>query len=127
MVSLILLSHSEKIAEGLKDLAFEMAREIPIYSVGGDGSGGLGSDYEKIRETILNAYTDDGIIILFDLGSSRMTASLVLEELDEEMSQNIKILNIPLVEGAVTAAVTISSGASLNDIVESLKEIEMIK
>jgi dihydroxyacetone kinase phosphotransfer subunit len=127
MVSLVLLSHSPGIVSGVKDLALEMASDINIYVAGGNGSGGLGSDYELIKETIEKAYTNDGIIILYDLGSSAMTASLVLDELEETKVNNIKMMNAPLVEGAIVAAVEIASGATLLEVEDTLKEIEMIK
>ena len=127
MVSLILISHSPKITEGVKDLAREMAKDAPIYAVGGNDDGGLGSSYERIKEAIGKAIGPDGAIILYDLGSSVMTATVVLDELDEETLSRIKVSKAPLVEGAIVAAVGIDSGQSLDDIYTSLKEIEMTK
>ena len=127
MVSLILLSHSRKIVEGTKELAIEMAKNAPIFVAGGTDDGGMGSSYELIKNVIEKAYGPDGAIILYDLGSSAMTAELVLEDLDEEMRARIKVMNAPLVEGAVAAAVEINSGASLEEVEMALKEIEMIK
>ena len=127
MVSLVLLSHSRKIVEGTKELAAEMAREAPIFVAGGTDDGSMGSSYELIKDTIEKAYSADGIIILYDLGSSAMTAALVLDDLDEQMRARIKLMNAPLVEGAVAAAVEINSGANLEDVEMALKEIEMIK
>ena len=127
MVSLVLLSHSPDIVSGVRDLALEMAPNANICIAGGNGSEGLGSDYELIKRTIEEAYTDDGVVILYDLGSSAMTASLVLDELGESWRSNIKMMNAPLVEGAIVAAVEIASGASLAEIEATLKEIEIIK
>jgi len=127
MVSLVLLSHSPEIVSGVKDLALEMAAGTNIRIAGGNGSGGLGSDYELIKKTIEEAYTKDGVVILYDLGSSAMTASLVLDELDESMTRNIKMMDAPLVEGAIVASVEISSGATLEEVEATLKEIEIIK
>ena len=127
MVSLVLLSHSRKIVEGTKELAEEMARDAPIFVAGGTDDGEMGSSYELIKDAIEKAYGPDGVIILYDLGSSVMTAALVLEELDENMRARIKVMNAPLVEGAIAAAVEINSGASLEEVETVLKEIEMIK
>ena len=127
MVSLVLLSHSRKIVEGTKELAEEMAREAPIFVAGGTDDGSMGSSYELIKDTIEKAFSADGVIILYDLGSSAMTAALVLDDLDEQMRARIKLMNAPLVEGAVAAAVEINSGANLEDVEMVLKEIEMIK
>jgi len=127
MVSLILISHSQKIVEGLKDLVGEMAKGIPIFVAGGNSEGGLGSNYELIKDVIQQAQSPHGSVILFDLGSSAMTAETVLDELDDAIKSNIKIVNAPLVEGAIVAAVEIRSGASLEDILATLKDIEIIK
>ena len=127
MVSLILLSHSRKIVEGVKELAEEMAQDVPIFISGGNNEGGLGSSYELTKDAVEKALGPDGVIILFDLGSSFMTAELVLDELDEKVRERIKIVKAPLVEGAVIAAVQISIGSSLEEVEAVLKEIEMIK
>ena len=127
MVSLVLLSHSPDIVSGVRDLALEMAANANIFIAGGNGSGGLGSNYELIKSTMEEAYTDAGMVILYDLGSSAMTASLVLDELEESWTNNIKMMNAPLVEGAIVAAVEIASGATLVEIEATLKGIEIIK
>ena len=127
MVSLILLSHSRKVVEGIKDIAGEMARRTPIFIAGGDSEGGLGSNYDMIKDVIQQAYSPDGAVILFDLGSSAMTAEVVLDELEDAMKHSFKIVKAPLVEGAIVAAVEINSGSSLGDVLESLKDIEITK
>ena len=127
MVSLILLSHSPKIVEGIKDMLDEMVKDIPLFVAGGNSTGGLGSDYELIRDIMHKAYSPDGVIILFDLGSSFMTADVVLDEMDDAMKSKFAVVRAPLVEGAVVAAIEISSGASLEDVQASLKEMEMEK
>ena len=127
MVSLFLLSHSAKVVEGIKDIAAEMAKEAPIFVAGGTPDGGLGSDYELIKDTLLKAYNTDGVVILFDLGSSAMTAGLVLDELDDDVKSKIEVSNAPLVEGAIVAAVEIASGSKLEDVMGTLKDIEMVK
>lgn len=125
MVSLVLISHSPKVVEGLKELVAEMADKAPVFIAGGNADGGLGSNYELIKDVLQQAYTSDGVIILYDLGSSAMTAELVLEEMDD--TEKIKIVNAPLVEGAIVAAVEINSGANFEDVLSVLEEIEMIK
>ena len=127
MVSLVLLSHSENLAKGVMELAQEMAEGIPIFAAGGNGSGGLGSDYNLIKDTLEKAFNPDGVVIFYDLGSSAMTAELVIDEMDEDKKAKIKILKAPLVEGAVAAAVEIKCGSGFGDVVELLEEMEIIK
>ncbi|MDR2183400.1 MAG: PTS-dependent dihydroxyacetone kinase phosphotransferase subunit DhaM [Clostridiales bacterium] len=127
MVSLILISHSPKIVEGIKDMLDEMAKGIPLFVAGGNNAGGLGSDYELIKDAMHKAHSPDGVIILFDLGSSFMTADTVLDEMDDAMKSNFVVSRAPLVEGAIAAAIEISFGANLEDVQATLKEMEMMK
>lgn len=127
MVSLLIVSHSEKLANGVKELAKEMASDVNIEAVGGNEEGGLGSDYNKIFEALDSIYTSDGVIILFDLGSSLMTTQIVMEILEAEGKKNIVILDAPIVEGAVVAAVEISIGQTIQKVVEKLKPLKMGK
>jgi len=127
MVGLVLISHSQKLLEGIREIIDEMAKDIPLYLAGGNPEGGLGSNYELIKETIQKACSSEGTVVLYDIGSSFMTAELVLEELDDSVRSAIKIMKAPLVEGSIVAAVEISAGADLAAVCESLKEIEMIK
>ena len=55
MVGLVVLSHSSKVVEGLKELIREMAQEVKVYAVGGTQDGELGSDFEKTEQAILDA------------------------------------------------------------------------
>lgn len=120
MVGIVIVSHSQKIAEGVVELASMMAAEdIPIAAAGGLDNGGLGTSYEKIRDAIEKVYSDDGVIVLVDMGSAAMTAEMVLEEMPE---RNIKMLDCPLVEGAILAAVELADGLSLDYIVERIED-----
>lgn len=127
MVSLLILSHSEKLASGVRELAMEMAKNVNIAAVGGTPEGLLGSDYNRIYNTLRGIYTEDGVIVLFDIGSSYMTAELARENLEKEGMTNIHIADAALVEGAVIAAVEAGIGRSTTEILESLREIKLNK
>lgn len=127
MVSLLIVSHSEKIAEGVKELALEMAPDIKIAAAGGTLEGCLGSCYNKIYNALVNIYTEEGVLVLFDLGSSYMTAELVKEALALEGKDKILIVDAALVEGAVTAAVLISLGSSIEEIIKRLINLKLNK
>lgn len=127
MVSLLIVSHSEKIAQGVKELALEMAPDICIGAAGGTCESTLGSDYNSIYKALSEIYTDNGVIVLFDLGSSRMTAQLVKEAMELDGKDNIHIVDAALVEGAVTAAVQISLGLSIEKVIESLSNLKLGK
>lgn len=120
MVGIVIVSHSQKLAEGVVELASMMAAEnISIAAAGGLDNGGIGTSYEKIRNAIEKVYSDDGVIVLVDMGSAAMTAEMVLEEMPE---RNIKMLDCPLVEGAILAAVELADGLTLDYIVERIED-----
>ena len=43
----------------------------------------FGTSYEKIANAIEEIYSDDGVIVLMDMGSAVMTAEMVLEAMPE--------------------------------------------
>jgi len=88
-------------------------KDVPIVAAGGLGDGGLGTSFERIKQAVDAVYTDEGVLILMDLGSAVMTTQMVVEMLPPEQSANIRLSNAPFVEGAVAAAVAASLGDDL--------------
>ncbi len=127
MVSLLIVSHSEILAKGIKELAMEMSGDVVIEAVGGTADGRLGNDYNKIYEAIDKIYTDDGVLILFDLGSSYLTAEMVKETFEIEGRDKIKIVDAAMVEGAVISSIEMSLGRSLDEVCEKLLELKINK
>lgn len=127
MVGIVIVSHSDKLAEGVKEIASQMVSEVKIESTGGTYDGRLGTDIEKIRNAIKKVYSDEGVIVLFDLGSSMMNTEMAIEFLDDYMRKDIVIMDAPLVEGAVIAAVESSIGKSLKEIVIELRKMKINK
>lgn len=110
-VGLVLVSHSEKLAEGLAEVAVQMAPEVAVIPAGGMPDGGIGTDYDRVLDAVARANSGDGVVLLYDLGSAQMTADMVAESVDEPDSA--VVAEAPLVEGAVAAAVAAQSGAAL--------------
>ena len=122
MVGLVIVSHSCKIAEGVVDLALQMAPEYEgMRAAGGLEDGEIGTDATRIMEAIEAVNTGDGVVILCDLGSAIMSAETAIELL-EDSGITIKIADAPLVEGAIVAAVEASVGASMEDIIQAAEE-----
>ena len=107
MFSIVVVSHSKKLAEGVVEVAKMMARDVTIIAAGGTEEDGLGTSYEKIASAIDKAYTDDGVALFMDMGSAVMTAEMVLESMAD---RRLKLIDAPLVEGVVLAAVEAVSG-----------------
>ncbi|CUU47666.1 MULTISPECIES: dihydroxyacetone kinase phosphoryl donor subunit DhaM [Clostridium] len=127
MVGIVIISHSKNIADGVKELASQMAPNVDIGVAGGTSDGRVGTDMEKISAAIEGVYSEDGVIIIFDLGSAFMNAEMAIEFLDEKMKGKIKIVDCPIVEGAVTAAVESSIGKNIEEIEEALKPMNLGK
>ena len=119
MVGIVIVSHSQKLAEGVVEISKMMAADAAIIAAGGLEDGGLGTSYEKICAAIEEVYSADGVIILSDMGSAILTTEMVLEDLDKP---NVKMLDCPLVEGAVLAAVDSAGGRTLDEIAERVEE-----
>ncbi|MBU3112584.1 dihydroxyacetone kinase phosphoryl donor subunit DhaM [Clostridium lacusfryxellense] len=123
MVGIVLISHSSKVAEGVKELALQMIDNISIIAAGGTKENELGTDMDKITLAINQVYSEDGVVILFDLGSAYMNAQMAIETLPEEMQKKVKILDSAFVEGAIVVAVQSGIGKNLMEIEEAVKEL----
>lgn len=124
MVGIVVISHSEKIAEGLVEMALQMAPNAPIRAAGGTNDGRIGTDIGKISEAIKSVYSNDGVVILFDLGSAYMNAEMAIDFLEDDIDkEKIEIIDSALVEGVITASVESSIGSSREGIKEALKPL----
>ena len=119
MVGIVLVSHSQKLAEAMVDYAHIMAPDAAVVAAGGLEDGSFGTSYEKIEAAIEKVHGDDGVLVIMDMGSAVMTVKMVLEDMDDD---SVVMADCPFVEGAVEATVQAQMGASLPDIVKTLKE-----
>ena len=118
MVGIVVVSHSAEIASGTVRLAAQMAGdEVAIEAAGGTPDGGLGTDAERVRAAIARADSGDGVAVLGDLGSAILTVREVLAAGD--VTGDVRLLDAPLVEGTVTAALTASAGLALGEVTEA--------
>ncbi|WP_031464631.1 dihydroxyacetone kinase phosphoryl donor subunit DhaM [Sciscionella sediminilitoris] len=114
MTALVLVSHSARLAEGLAELAGQMAPDVAITGVGGI-EGELGTDFAAVHAA-LEACAGE-VAVLYDLGSARMTAELAIESLAEP--DRVALVEAPFVEGAVAAAVAAQGGAGLRAVLDA--------
>jgi phosphoenolpyruvate---glycerone phosphotransferase subunit DhaM len=115
MVGIVIVSHSRDIAAGTVALASQMAgEEVRIEAAGGMPDGSLGTDGALVEAAIAAADQGDGAIVLGDLGSAILTARHVLE--DHASDGSVRLVDAPIVEGAVAAAVVSSAGRPLDEV-----------
>jgi phosphocarrier protein FPr len=107
VVGIVIVSHSGTLAEGVRELAAEMAGpDVRIELAGGLAEeGALGTDAVRVMEAIGRADTGDGVLVLMDLGSAVLSAETALDFLTPEQRESVLLCEAPLVEGAVAAAV----------------------
>lgn len=118
MVGIVIVSHSRRLAEGVRELAEQMAQgKVPLAIAGGidDPENPLGTDAMQVYEAIASVYNDEGVVVLMDLGSALMSAEMALEFLPEQRA-NVRLCEAPLVEGAIAAAVAAAAGSDIEQV-----------
>ncbi|UOZ07413.1 dihydroxyacetone kinase phosphoryl donor subunit DhaM [Amycolatopsis sp. WQ 127309] len=116
-VGIVLVSHSGKLAEGLAELAAQMAPDVTILAAGGLADGGIGTDYDEVVAATQRADSGAGVVLLYDLGSAQMTAELAVESLADPSAA--LVADGPLVEGAIAAAVAAQAGGDRKAVAEA--------
>ena len=115
MVGLVIVSHSATLAEGAAELARQMGGEdVAIETAGGLEDGEIGTDAERVMAAIERVRSDDGVLVLMDLGSALMSAEIAVEMLGE--GGPVRLSGAPLIEGAVAAAARARTGAGLDEV-----------
>jgi phosphoenolpyruvate-protein phosphotransferase/dihydroxyacetone kinase phosphotransfer subunit len=118
MVGIVLVSHSAALAEATVELARQMGgEEVKLEAAGGlEEPGALGTDAMRVLEAIDRAWSDDGVLVLMDLGSAVLSAETALDFLPEERRGRVLLSEGPFVEAAVAAAVAAKLGSSLEEV-----------
>ena len=96
-----------------------MAKDVRLAIAGGMEDGGFGTSYARIVAAIDAVYTEDGVVILMDAGSSILTVETILEEMPE---RRLRMADCPVVEGSVVAAIAAVCGANLDEVVQRAEE-----
>lgn len=109
MVVIILVSHSRKITDGLKEMIEEMTGQheiIRIVSAGGTEDGRIGTDPLFIKNIIESNVDADSIYLFADLGSAIISIDTVIDMIeDEALKKKCIYVDGPLVEGSFIGSV----------------------
>ena len=115
MVSLVLVSHSRTLAEGLQEMVEQVAGpEVRVAVAAGTEDGRLGTSAPAITAAVRSVDDGHGVLVLIDLGSAALSAELALEDLDPGQRERVRISGAPFVEGAILAAVEATLGSDLD-------------
>ena len=131
MVGIVIVSHSRLAAEGIRELAAQMAGpDLRIIACGGMEDGSIGTDSIRIQNAIIEADSGDGVCAMVDLGSGIMSTETAIELLDfadDHSGIEVRIAAAPVLEGSVSAAVSASAGDSLEEVIAAAEEARGLK
>lgn len=117
MVGIVIVAHSAKLAEGVKDLADQMGQgRVLIAAAGGLDDTTIGTNMERILAAIEAVNQPDGVLVLMDLGSAVMSTEMAVMMLPPARQSKVLLSEAPLVEGAIAATVEASIGKSLAEV-----------
>ncbi|WP_152192928.1 dihydroxyacetone kinase phosphoryl donor subunit DhaM [Georgenia satyanarayanai] len=119
--AIVVVSHSAQLAQGLCEVAAQMAPDVVLRPAGGTDDGRIGTSFDKLLTAVgeLTADGGDGVVVLTDLGSATMTAESVLEMVEDDQ---VLLADAPLVEGTVAAAVAAQGGAGPEEVRRAAEE-----
>ncbi|MGF1761234.1 PTS-dependent dihydroxyacetone kinase phosphotransferase subunit DhaM [Photobacterium sagamiensis] len=124
MVNIVIVSHSRRLAEGVVELAAQMTRgRIKLAIAAGiddpdnDNNSGIGTDAVAVMSAIKQVYSDDGVLVLVDMGSAILSADMALELLDSKQAKNVYVCAAPLIEGSIAASVAAAAGMTIDQVI----------
>lgn len=124
MVGIVVVSHSRKLAEGVLEMVNQMTQgRVMVAAAGGvdDPEHPFGTDPLAVKAAIESVFSEDGVLVLMDLGSAVLSAEMALEFLTPAGREKVVLCEAPMVEGAVAAAVQAMNGSDLGQIVQEAR------
>ena len=99
---------------------------FPLINGSGTDGDFLGSNPLTIKEAILKAKTDKGVLIFVDIGSSVLNTQVAIDFLADEGIdvQSIKIADAPLVEGLIAGVAVNDEKADIESVLQELNELK---
>lgn len=119
---IVIVSHVYEIAEGIHRLIQEVASDVDVQVVGGVDQSEVGTSFDTALAAI-NNNSAENLLAFYDLGSARMNLEMAMEMSDK----TVKIYDVPVVEGAYTAAALLQAGVDQENIEEQLEEMHILK
>jgi phosphoenolpyruvate---glycerone phosphotransferase subunit DhaM len=126
-VGIVLVSHSEALARGLRALLLQIGgTDLAVAAAGGTDDDRIGTSYDRIVDAIGQVDRGSGVLVFTDLGSAVLTAQTVLADLAAARPQTC-LVDAPFVEGAVAAAVIAATGADLAAVRAAAEEARHVR
>lgn len=122
-IGVVIVSHSEYIANGLKDLVNEMNDgSVSVIAAGGADGGRIGTSAIRIQNAIESLEDCEHILIYADLGSSVLSAETAIDIVDEDLAEKVQIVDAPIVEGALAGVVQATISDDVNEVIRVSEE-----
>lgn len=118
-VGIVLISHSPKIVDGLKEMIRQVITEVPIELAGGTEENEIGTNIDKILAAMEQADNGEGVLLFYDIGSAKMNAEMAIEMAEKVDS---KLIEAPLVEGSYVAAVEAGMNKNLQEVYDAVNK-----
>jgi len=115
MRGIVILSHANEIAQGVKRLIEEVAKDVPMTIAGGLDDNAIGTSFDDIQAAIASNPADE-LFAFYDLGSAKLNLEMVMEQ----SNKTIHVLDVALVEGAYIAAALLQTDVDNEVILENL-------
>lgn len=129
MIGILVVCHSFKAADGIVEIASQMAGEkVRVVGVGGNEEGGLGTSTANIYEGLDKLLMEcDGVVVIPDLGSAVLSTKAALDFLPEDQKSKVVIADAPVLEGTVLASVEASTGSLVEKVRQVAESAHLLK
>lgn len=125
MIGLVLVSHSRALAEATMELIRAMSgEEVPVAIAAGTGDDHkeLGTDAVEISEAISSLSSEEGVVVMMDMGSAVLSTEMALDLLDEPVRSKVRLCPWAFVEGSVVGGVVAKTGGSIEDVIREASQ-----
>ncbi|EZH65151.1 hypothetical protein DH09_16010 [Bacillaceae bacterium JMAK1] len=112
-VSIFLISHVRELAIGAKRLLQQGNDQVKIVATGGLEDGEIGTSIDQMQLALDELPKDDEVLILYDIGSAKMNAEMLMEM---NPDRTISITDAPLIEGGYVAVMMAGLGDDLDTV-----------
>ena len=130
-VGVVLVSHSQPVAESVARLAVELlgtGDPGPVAIAGGDLDGGVGICSTRIVTATRGVDQGLGVAVLADLGGAVEAVQALLASAEEQgLPFPVRFADAPFLEGAVAAVSTASAGGDLAAVVEAAEDAYRVR
>ena len=117
LVGLVVVSHSNKLAEEVINFAKLFQQEdFEIENGGNINQEVYGATVDTIKDAVRRADEGQGVLVFVDMGSSIFNAAKAVEDLQGKVK--VEIADAPLVEGIISAVAANFDEMSLSELKE---------